>query len=562
MKTRTIVLAALFPALALGLGACRSSSKDNPDSGMNNGDGQNGDDTSIYDIQDPTNKIQIGQQVNVRGVVVTAIDNYGAKKGDFWVEEPAGGAYSGVHVYGASLSDVAAIQVGDLVDVTGGVKNEFALTGSNADPTGRTVTELQPASGGSIAVAKVGDGTVPDPAAVDALAIGTMADPADQDAEWEKWEGVLVKLDNVAVVGSVQQIGGSMPDPLLQKFPVTGPVYAESSLAAFPTPAVAAGDCLTSITGVEDYFYDYLILPRSIDEVATGGASCPAPETGTAACGDGVDNDANGHADCGDYSCITDPTVTATCVQDTTVSAINMGTNPTPAVNLKSVYVTGIAFNQKNLWVADDLAGAQYNGVYVYRGSSAATLDAQIEDWLEGRRRPGHRVRVPRALRGQLHPRRRQHAERHVRGPRRHGHPADRGHDRGPVRHDQAAQVPRHPGPADQPQGHRGRPAVGPGGPAHHGHRRLDDPDRRRHDVPGDRGERGRLLGDPERDRLAQHVQQPVDPAGPADRGGRHRRRRHLQLTRGPVPVILDPTTGRRFRDGVQARASHRKASR
>jgi hypothetical protein len=375
MKTRTSVLAVLIPALALGLGACRSSSKDNPDSGMNNGDGQNGDDTSIYDIQDPTNKIQIGQQVNVRGVVVTAIDNFGAKKGDFWVEEPAGGAYSGVHVYGASLSDVAAIQVGDLVDVTGGVKNEFALTGSNADPTGRTVTELQPASGGSIAVAKVGDGTVPDPAAVDALAIGTMADPAAQDAEWEKWEGVLVTLDNVAVVGSVAQIGGSTPDPTLQKFPVTGPVYAESSLAAFPT--VAAGDCLTSITGVEDYFYDYLILPRSTDEVATGGASCPAPETGAAACGDGVDNDANGHADCGDYSCISDQA--ATCVQDTTVSAINMGANATPAVNLKGVYVTGIAFNQKNLWVADSLTGAQYNGVYVYRGSSAMTLDSQIK---------------------------------------------------------------------------------------------------------------------------------------------------------------------------------------
>ena len=47
-------------------------------------------------------------------MVVTAIDTYGAKTGDIWVEEPEGGKCSGVHVYDAPLSDVATLAVGDI----------------------------------------------------------------------------------------------------------------------------------------------------------------------------------------------------------------------------------------------------------------------------------------------------------------------------------------------------------------------------------------------------------------------------------------------------------------
>ena len=46
--------------------------------------------------------------------------------------------------------------VGDIVNLTGAIKSEFALTGSNADPSGRTVTELEPASGGTIMITKTG----------------------------------------------------------------------------------------------------------------------------------------------------------------------------------------------------------------------------------------------------------------------------------------------------------------------------------------------------------------------------------------------------------------------
>ena len=34
---------------------------------------------------------------------------YGDKNGDFWVEEPEGGAFSGIHVFGAPLDQVAAL---------------------------------------------------------------------------------------------------------------------------------------------------------------------------------------------------------------------------------------------------------------------------------------------------------------------------------------------------------------------------------------------------------------------------------------------------------------------
>ena len=100
--------------------ACRGSSGDDtvtPDSPVT------GDDTRIQDIQ--SDAMASGTEVKVKGVVVTAVDNFGGKKGDFWIEEPGGGEYSGVHVYGAPLEQVAALHVGDVVDVLGAQKDDF-----------------------------------------------------------------------------------------------------------------------------------------------------------------------------------------------------------------------------------------------------------------------------------------------------------------------------------------------------------------------------------------------------------------------------------------------------
>lgn len=371
MKLRSLAIVLLATA------ACRGSSSTNtPDAPGNNPDGTvNPDDVSIYDIQDPSNKVAVGAMVNVRGVVVTAIDNFGAKVGNLWIEEPGGGAYSGVEVFKADPTQVAALAVGDLVDITGAEKAEFALA---TDTSGRTTTELEPPSGGAIVVTKTGTGTVPSPGAVDALMIGQMADKTAQDAEWEKWEGVLITVSNVGVISGTKQVGGSMPDPTFQSFNVTGPLTVESSLAAFPTtgaPAVGPqfGDCESGITGIGDYFFQWNLLPRATAEVATGGSGCPIAETGATACGDNVDNDANGHADCGDYSC--DLSV-ASCVKGATVNDVDTGAANAPAggaVNVDGVFVVAVDSANKNLWVADSLAAAQDHGVYVFRGTGMTT---------------------------------------------------------------------------------------------------------------------------------------------------------------------------------------------
>ena len=374
MKIRSIALA-LLAAAACG----RSSSPGTPDAPNGGGpDAPSSDDTSIYDIQDPGNKVAVGAMVNIRGVVVTAIDTYGTKTGNFWIEEPAGGAYSGVLVFGAAANDVAAIQVGDLVDVTGGQKAEFALS---SDTSGRTTTEIEKPTGGAITVTKVGTGTVPAPMAVDALAIGMMSTQAERDAEWEKWEGVLISVTNVGVISSTKTFGSS-PGPDSESFNVTGPLTVESTLAAFPgttgtPPGPQFGDCEASITGVGDYFFDWLLEPRATTEIATGGTGCPVAETGLATCTDGIDNDANGHADCFDYSCMLDSAAASTCNKAATVHDVDTSASNAPvggAVKLANVCVIAIDSAKQNLWVQDAGTAAPDTGVYVFRGSKSAVL--------------------------------------------------------------------------------------------------------------------------------------------------------------------------------------------
>lgn len=364
--------------LILGFAACRGGGDDGGGSGTPDAPG-NSDDTTIQQIQndsmpacDPANPATC-VELKIKGVIVTAIDAYGSKTGDFWVEEPGGGPFSGVHVYGAPLDQVSALAIGDIVDIAGAEKSEFALS---SDTSGNKLTELEPVQGGTMSVTKVMSGTPITPDVVDALMIGQMSDYMARDAEWEKWEGVLVKVNNVYATSSDACVGSMCTDATLHKFGVTGDVSVESSLAAMPTPTVARGDCLGSVTGVVDYFFDYQILPRMTAEIATGGSACPPLENNATLCGDGIDNDGNGFADCMDFSC--QQSVTS-CSAMATVSAIQMGMT-TGAVTLTNVVVTARDENggSRGIWVADALQAAQYNGVYVYMGGSTATIPANL----------------------------------------------------------------------------------------------------------------------------------------------------------------------------------------
>ncbi|MDB4956669.1 MAG: hypothetical protein JWO36_4238 [Myxococcales bacterium] len=354
-------------ALSTGLAlvACRSDSPSTID-GNGSGDSGNGGAVKIQMVQNDA--MAPGTAVSLHGVVVTAIDNFGAKVGDFWVEEPEGGEFSGVHIFKATPSQVSPLMLGDIVDITGAVKSEFALT---SDTSGRTVTELEPPMGGTINVTKTGSGTPLTPHVVDALAIGQMADPA-RSAEWEKWEGVLITVNNANVIGNLKQIGGATPDPTLQSIAITGVAKLESSLAAFPAN-IQRNDCLASATGVLDYFFDYLLLPRTTAEVSTGGTGCPAPENSPQLCENSTDDDGNGFTDCADLNCIVGDN---TCRAGSTISAIDMATTlPTGGIEIGSVenvYVTAISSGGKNFWVSK-LPGtgqaAANQGLYVFTGA-------------------------------------------------------------------------------------------------------------------------------------------------------------------------------------------------
>jgi hypothetical protein len=317
-------------------------------------------------------------ELKLKGVVVTAIDAFGTRTGEFWVQEPEGGEYSGVLVFGAPLDQVSALQIGDIVDLAGVQKTEFVYTTSSGTKS-LSLTELEPVEGGTITVTKVMSGTPLEPTVVDALAIGQKPDYMARHAEWEKWEGVLVKVNNVQAFSDQECIMsmGSCPDTTYQNFDVTGDVVVQSSLAAMPSTEVAYGDCMASVTGVVGSFFDYYIMPRTTAEIATGGTSCPT-ENAALTCEDGIDNDGNGFKDCSDNNCLT---ASATCRTVTTIEAIQTAaTPPTGGVELQGVYVVAkqrVTGTQKprNMWVSTNPTAAASQGLLVY-GNTSTDLSA------------------------------------------------------------------------------------------------------------------------------------------------------------------------------------------
>ncbi len=353
-------------ALSLALVACR---------GGGNGD-DTGDDTpidappggvsTIMEIQNDA--MAPGTMVEVRDVIVTAIDSYGARTGDMWVQDPAGGPYSGIKVFGVKTEEIAVLMPGDIVTITNAEKDEFALS---SDMSGKTVTELKGAAGGKMTVTKTSSGALPVPAMVDALAIGRMAAEADRDAEWEKWEGVLIKVVNARQQNAIRGFSDMEVDQ--KEFTITGDARVQSAMAPLPMTA-AASDCYMSITGLGDYFFEWLVQPTATDQLVSGGTTCAPLEEG-AACTDGMDNDGNVFADCMDRNCqATEPS----CSTVATIADVQAGT-ATGTVTINDVYVTGISFSKKHLWVSQSLTAAANEGIYVFRGTTAAVLPMNIE---------------------------------------------------------------------------------------------------------------------------------------------------------------------------------------
>jgi hypothetical protein len=350
-------LMAMVAVAATGA-ACRDSSADDDmvtidaaladDGGHINIDGGAGGMT-VYDVQDPAKAMPEGTLVTLTNVVVTAIDLYGGTVGSIYVQDPAGGPYSGVFVY--SPTGAGSIVVGDVVTVSGGAKKEFSLSVVAPDPIDHTVTEISPPMGGTITVTKTGTGTAPTPPVVDPSKLATDA------AEAEKWEGVPVTVQNVAVLSPPAAFGNT-PATDKRQMTITGGLIVQSSMTGLGAgdTEYLQNDCFASLTGIVDYFFTYHLQPRVPGDFVTG-TDCHVT-TGPA-----------------------------------TVVNIQNGMIPTSSqVSLTGVVVTAVAkfknaastTQETRVWVADSATAAPYNGVLVFKATISGTNNASIDNLVPG----------------------------------------------------------------------------------------------------------------------------------------------------------------------------------
>jgi hypothetical protein len=215
--------------------------------------------TSVQEVRASTTPTNT--PVELTGVIVTAIDLYGPRMGDIWVQQPGGGPSSGILVFGVPIEVVQTLAFRDVVDVAG-VKTEFAL---QADTTGRTVTEIASPPGGAVTVTKQNMQSTVTIDYLDAAVIGALSQ-AEYDEEMEKWEGAYVQLTNVrATTASMTLPNGS------QRFTVPGFTITDE-LIGLPA-AVAVGACFSVIRGPVSYFFSFNLLP--VSGGLQTGTGCP-----------------------------------------------------------------------------------------------------------------------------------------------------------------------------------------------------------------------------------------------------------------------------------------------
>ncbi|MFH1807380.1 MAG: hypothetical protein ABIJ09_01445 [Pseudomonadota bacterium] len=166
----------------------------------------------------------IDTEVELSGVVVTAVDLRAPTLG-FWVQETAGGKYSGIYVHkpAANLFDLSTLQRGDVVSVRG-LYTEYLGQLSQIVLDTVTVT-----------------GSVAPLAPVWA---------SDIDSDPEAWEGVLVRLQPSCEVQLLLQYGEVW----------TSCALLDDEIASF---AVDEGQSFGYLDGIWNYaFSSYRLLPR------------------------------------------------------------------------------------------------------------------------------------------------------------------------------------------------------------------------------------------------------------------------------------------------------------
>ena len=282
-----------------------------------------GADVTIYDVQG--NKFAPDTVVTIKGVIVTSPTKIKDGKGTLFVEEPAGGEFSGIALY---LYDEVAAALdappGSVVDLTGKYTEFF----DNSQ-----IVIMAP---GDIEV--VGTAEVPAPAVVPASDIATAGPKA------ENYEGVLVEIDDAVVTTPNVDIG---------QFEVEGGArvsdYFLFDLGQSPKPM--QGDTYAAIVGPLLYSFDqFQIAPRSLADLGDGGDTTTGDTDGTTG-----DTTTGGGPD---------------TIYDLQMGKFKLG----DTVTLEGVVVTsGLTFKKDGFFVEDPMGG-EYSGVFVYIDKNVVTV--------------------------------------------------------------------------------------------------------------------------------------------------------------------------------------------
>jgi hypothetical protein len=205
---------------------------------------------TIYEIQQ--DNFPEGTELIVTGKIVTAVDDIASGFG-FCIQEPAGGAHSALYVF-IGTGAPPSVVVGDVVDVTGPYLDYFGLC------------ELDLHESGGYTV--VGSGPVPDP-----LALRAWQTRTSNPDEAEKWECVLVELNNLTALDLDPGYGAWFAVEF--DYAVNDTTRFDDGYSVAGPPA---GTQMSSIIGVVYFSYDdFAINPRSADDIQYIGAE-PAPD--------------------------------------------------------------------------------------------------------------------------------------------------------------------------------------------------------------------------------------------------------------------------------------------
>ncbi|MCX7957647.1 MAG: hypothetical protein N3B13_01190 [Deltaproteobacteria bacterium] len=208
---------------------------------------------TIYDIQDVNSAKHPAENspVKIENVVVTggqfsaSANLYGT-----FVQEKNGGPYSGILVVYGKTSGLGPFVPGDVLTIEGTYKEYYDMS------------EIVASS-----ITKTGSGVNIQPAVVNPANIATGG------ADAEKYEGVLVKVENVQVIDANPDASQGKD---YKEFMVTGNLRVNDKYSYSYTANRKVGDKFDYIIGILDYdFSNFKLNPRSDNDLAPAGSTKP-----------------------------------------------------------------------------------------------------------------------------------------------------------------------------------------------------------------------------------------------------------------------------------------------